>query len=278
MFPLLCTCSRRQLITVVNCTCDHEGMPQLYLRSLTGRTRTSSANRHLARYLAFIAGAVNAGGVLAVRQYTSHMSGIISAVADNFALGNMALVGKGLAAVSAFLAGAFLTSLLVRWARAHALESEYALPLLLEAGLLVLFGLTGRTYTNPHVLATVMLLCFTMGLQNAIITKISDAVIRTTHLTGMITDIGIALGRLCTGAFAGNGEARQAEARKLQLLSSLVGLFAFGGVVGALGFKRAGFLFTMPLAAALVVLAILPVLDDLFPRHHRHDRLRAVKA
>lgn len=60
-------------------------MPLLYLRRLTSRKRTESANRHLARYLAFVAGAANAGGFLAVRQYTSHMSRIVASMADNLA-------------------------------------------------------------------------------------------------------------------------------------------------------------------------------------------------
>jgi uncharacterized membrane protein YoaK (UPF0700 family) len=172
-------------------------MPLFYLSRLTGKKRTEVANRHLARFLAFIAGAANAGGLLAVGQYTSHMSGIVSAMADNIAIGGISLALTGLGAVCAFLAGAFLTTLMVRWARAHGLESEYAFPLILESVLLVVFGLTGRVFVVGHVfLDTVMLLCFTMGLQNAIITKISDAVIRTTHLTGTVSDIGISLGRI----------------------------------------------------------------------------------
>lgn len=105
-----------------------------------------------------------------------------------------------------------------------------------------------------------MLLCFTMGLQNAIITKISDAVIRTTHLTGMLTDIGIALGRLMHGG--PEDVVAHAELTRLRLLSSLVVLFFAGGVVGALGFKHVGFLFTVPLALVLLLLAAMPVLDD----------------
>ena len=171
-------------------------MPLFYLRRLTGSDRTEQANRHLARYLAFIAGAVNAGGFLAVRQYTSHMSGIVAAMADNLALGSLPLVLSGGAAVLSFLAGAFFTTLCIRWARSKALESEYALSLIAEAVLLVLFGMTGEVFSGGRVLGTVMLLCFTMGLQNATITKISNAVIRTTHITGMVTDVGIALGRI----------------------------------------------------------------------------------
>jgi uncharacterized membrane protein YoaK (UPF0700 family) len=244
-------------------------MPLFYLRRLTGSTRTETANRHLARYLACVAGAANAGGFLAVRQYTSHMSGIVSAMADNLATGSLSLVFSGLAAVGSFLAGAFLTTLAVRWARERKLESEYALPLLAEAFLLIVFGLTGRVFSGGHVLDTVMLLCFTMGLQNAIITKISDAVIRTTHLTGMVTDIGIALGRMVYTGSTGAATTISAELNRLGLLSSLIALFFVGGVIGAFGFRHAGFLFTLPLAGVLMLLAGMPVLDDV--RRTRHS-------
>ncbi len=244
-------------------TCDHYPMPLFYLRSLTSSTRSESANRHLARYLAFIAGAVNAGGFLAVRQYTSHMSGIVAAMADNLVLGSLPVVASGLAAVLAFLLGAFVTTLFVRWARGYGLESEYALPLIAEAGLLIVFGWVGEEFVGGRVLGTIMLLCFTMGLQNAIITKISNHVIRTTHVTGMITDIGIVLGRLVLAQPEQSGRATTAEYATLRLLSSLVGLFFFGGVVGALGFKHIGFFFTVPLSLILLLLAGMPVVDDI---------------
>lgn len=235
-------------------------MPLFYLRRLTGSRRTETANRHLARYLAFVAGAANAGGFLAVRQYTSHMSGLVSATADNLALGSLSLALRGMAAVVSFLLGAFATTLCIRWARARALESEYALPLLGEAALLVVFGFTGRIFSGGRVTGTIMLLCFTMGLQNAIVTKLSNAVIRTTHLTGMFTDIGIALGRMVLRTEDENQEVELAKAR---LLASLIAMFFIGGTVGAIGFKHVGFLFTLPLAMILVVLAGMPILDDM---------------
>ena len=238
-------------------------MPLFYLRRLTGSQRSDRANRHLARYLACIAGAANAGGFLAVRQYTSHMSGIVSAMADNLAVGSVSLVFDGLAAVVSFMMGAFLTTLSVRWSRRRHLESIYAMPLMAEAALLVAFGLTGEVFHGGYVLSTVLLLCFTMGLQNAIITKISEAVIRTTHLTGMVTDIGIVLGRVASRA---SDTVISDELQRLRLLGSLIFLFFAGGVVGALGFKHIGFLFTIPLAAVLVLLAVMPVLDDMMRR------------
>lgn len=242
-------------------------MPLFYLRRLTGSTRTESANRHLACYLAFVAGATNAGGFLAVRQYTSHMSGIVAAMADDLAVGSLRLAFTGLGAVLCFMLGAFLTALFVRWARSNSLESEYALPLIFEALLLVVFGFTGSVFTGRRVLGTVMLLCLTMGLQNAIITKLSNSVIRTTHVTGMVTDIGIALGRIAFHLSARTGSPLEPERATLRLLASLVGLFFVGGVTGAVGFKQVGFFFTLPLAAVLLLLAATPVFDDI--RRHR---------
>ena len=237
-------------------------MPLFYLRRLTGSKRTESTNRQLARFLAFIAGATNAGGFLAVRQYTSHMSGIVSTMAENSATGSVALVVSGFAAVLSFLFGAFLTTLLIRWARSRGLDSEYALPLLAEALLLIVFGVKGRVFAGDQVLGTVMLLCFTMGMQNAIITKLSNAVIRTTHVTGMVTDIGIALGRIAFRALEGELSAAASDHSALQLLTSLVLLFFVGGVTGALGFRHVGFFFTVPLAFILILLAVVPVVDD----------------
>jgi uncharacterized membrane protein YoaK (UPF0700 family) len=241
-------------------------MPISYLRGLTGKVRSGESDRQLAMFLAFIAGAANAGGFLAVRQYTSHMSGIVSSMADGLALRDLGVVLAGVGAVISFMAGAAATAVMVNWGRRRGRHGVYAMPLMVEAGLLLVFGVLGSDLARERVgvvPATVMLLCFTMGLQNAIITKISHAVIRTTHVTGMVTDIGIELGKLVywnTGRH--EGEVR-ADWGKLGLLGSLVGLFFVGGVVGAVGFKDLGFVSTVPLAVMLVVLAGVPVMDDL---------------
>jgi uncharacterized membrane protein YoaK (UPF0700 family) len=195
-------------------------------------------------------------------------------MADDLALGNLSPVFGGVAAVLAFLLGATLTSLLILWARARSLESVYALPLIVEAALLIFFGLTGHIFAGARLLGTVMLLCFTMGLQNAMITKLSNSVIRTTHLTGMVTDTGIALGRLVFAVFGrreqhGLPELALNLARdfaSLRLLTSLIGLFFMGGVSGALGFRHIGFFFTLPFAAVLLLMAAMPVLADIEQR------------
>jgi uncharacterized membrane protein YoaK (UPF0700 family) len=238
-------------------------MPIPYLRSLTSPQRSERSNRDLGWCLAFLAGAANAGGFLVVRQYTSHMTGIVSSMAGGLAAGRWEAAWNGLAAVSSFFAGSLITTLLIRWARHRKLHSQYALPLLLEALLFASVCLTARIFNGHHILVLVSVMCFGMGLQNAMITKLSGSAIRTTHLTGMVTDIGIACGRLI---FAGAGDETvdvRRERRVLKLLSSLVVLFFLGGVVGALGFNHFGLNFMLPVSGVLLLLAIVPVADDL---------------
>jgi uncharacterized membrane protein YoaK (UPF0700 family) len=238
-----------------------------YLRFLTGRERTREANRHLGMTLAFVAGAVNAGGYLAVSRYTSHVTGVLSAIADDLALNRLRLVAGGLATFAAFLAGAAVSAILINWARRRRLQSEFALALLLESALMACFGLLGHNLASldrAFLPATVLLLAFMMGLQNAIITKISGAEIRTTHMTGNATDLGIELGKLLYWN-AGGPEKVVADREKLRIHAGLIGLFTLGGVLGALGFKRAGFGVTVPLATLLLAIAVVPVWEDLAP-------------
>jgi uncharacterized membrane protein YoaK (UPF0700 family) len=169
-------------------------------RHLTGQHRTSDSNRRLGLLLAFNAGAINAGGFLVVKLYTSHMTGFLSMLADHLVLGNTVLVLGALGALLAFVSGAAVTTILIHWAKKRKLHSTYALPLLIEAMLMLAFGLLGAAtlhWRTPFAVpATVLLLSFIMGLQNATVTKMSAAQIRTTHMTGTITDLGIELGKL----------------------------------------------------------------------------------
>ncbi|MYM87815.1 DUF1275 domain-containing protein [Rugamonas sp. FT82W] len=239
-------------------------MPMHYLRAMTSPQRTDISNRRLGRSLAFVAGAVNAGGFFAVGQYTSHMTGVVSSVADNAALGETRLVLAGVASLLAFLLGAATSAILINWGRRRGAHSLYALPLIVEAALLLCFGLMGaRLDASGQVSAIVALLCFVMGLQNAIVTKVSRSEIRTTHVTGLVTDIGIELGKLFYWNDNAMADRVLADRGKLRLLSSLLAMFLLGGLAGAFGFKYLGYIVTVPLAVGLLSLAIIPVFDDL---------------
>lgn len=243
------------------------------IRGWTAVDRTTQANVRLGAALSFVAGAANAGGFLAVGQYTSHMTGQLSSIADHLVLGNLALAVAAAGAITAFVGGAMSTALLVNWGLRRRLHSAYGLPLMLESVALLVFGLFGAAIdllAPLFVPMTVVLLCFIMGLQNAVITKISRADIRTTHVTGLLTDIGIELGKLVyVNRAPAPGAAVApvlANRQRLRIHGLLVACFFVGGMAGALGFKFAGFVSTIPLALGVLLLALRPVLQDLRAR------------
>lgn len=250
-------------------------MPIAYLSQLTAKPRTSEANLHIGIVLTVVAGALNAGGFLAIGQYTSHMTGMVSTFADQIVLHNFVLASVALVSWLAFVCGAATTAILVNYQRRRRVANIYAVPLLMEAALILLFGSFGGTLERHEfgdVSLAVITLCFTMGLQNALITKISRAEIRTTHVTGLTTDMGIELGKLIywnrsRAKNVGNAQdtdgqharvAVIANRGKLRVHASLIASFVLGGIAGAFGFKYLGFISAAPLALALAIIAIAP--------------------
>jgi uncharacterized membrane protein YoaK (UPF0700 family) len=241
-------------------------MPLNYLSQLTDKPRTGQANLHMGVLLAVVAGALNAGGFLAVGQYTSHMTGMVSTFADQLVLQNLELAVVALVSWIAFLVGAATTAVLVNHSERQGIQNIYARPLLIEAACVLVFGSFGgtlQTHEFADVSLAVIILCFAMGLQNALITKISKAVIRTTHVTGLTTDLGIELGKLLywnRKGSAASTDAVVANREKMRVHAVLIAAFLLGGFSGALGFKYLGFVSTVPLAIVLGAIALAPTL------------------
>jgi len=235
------------------------------IRGWTSVQRSHPANVRLGMVLCFVAGATNAGGFLAVGRYTSHMTGIVSSIADDWVLGHWAVALTGALSLAAFVLGAMCTAVLVSWGFQRRLHSSYSLPLLLEGFLLLIFGLFGAALNSMgsiFVPLTVVLLCFMMGLQNAVISKISKAEIRTTHITGLVTDLGIELGKLVYINNISAVSPVMADRPRLRLQLMLIGGFFTGSLMGALGFKYGGYFTTVPLALLLWLLCFKPLMDD----------------
>jgi uncharacterized membrane protein YoaK (UPF0700 family) len=146
----------------------------------------------LSLLLAGVAGSVNATGFVALGLHTSHMSGNMATLGESLASRDWGLAALGAQVLLAFLLGAVAASALMEAAR-HRVRGRHAPALLLEAILLGGIGLwlTSTPGTREHTL--MWGLSFAMGLQNALVTRVSGAVVRTTHITGVLTDIGIQL-------------------------------------------------------------------------------------
>lgn len=209
----------------------------------------------LATLLAGVAGAINAGGFFVVGQYTSHMTGYLSQAADHIVIGNLKVAFASFMAIGAFVCGAALSAILINAAKVLHVKVQYALPLTVQGLVLFMLSWVGNAVAVGHNFLLLMVLCILMGMQNATITKVSRARIRTTHVTGMVTDIGIEMGRSIFG-FTTRRPTVHADGRKLSMLLRLVSVFLLGGVLGAVGFAHVGFLTALPLSFVLLLISV----------------------
>lgn len=239
----------------------------LSLRNLGQETRL----RRLAWLLAATAGAVNAGGFMAVQAYTSHVTGSLSWAADALVLGQGAATRAALLVVLAFFLGALSSGFMVAYAQRRRIRGHYAASVAVEALLLCAFGLVGARLSQASLLGVadaVLLLSFIMGMHNALLTQVSNAVVRTTHMTGIVTDLGLELSRLLY--FNRQAHPRLAPVRadrtKLRLHAGLLLAFFGGGVAGALAFSRWSYGAALPLAGGLGALSAPPLWQDLRTR------------
>jgi len=151
----------------------------------------------LAISLSWIGGYTNVIAFLALGSYASHMTGPITTFGRDLVERQWTqAIFFGFIIVMFFL-GAVASAFMAEYARRQGKQSHYILPMFVEA---VLLGLAGYgLYHGVHVSETDTLARFwvagvcamAMGLQNATITMISGSVIRTTHLTGVFTDLGL---------------------------------------------------------------------------------------
>lgn len=213
-----------------------------------GSARSDRQNRLLAGYLAFVGGFVNSVGFELIGTFTSHVTGIVGRATDDFARGE---VGAGLAAstmVVAFFAGAFLASVIVESTFLGHPSRAYSLALGTEGMLLTVFATWSTAWAAGHPRlhdAQALLLCMAMGMQNSLVTRLSGAVVRTTHLTGVVTDLGVegarwfrhwrwtASERLRLRLVAGTNAAERPNVPKSMLLLTIAGGFVAGAAVGA---------------------------------------------
>lgn len=219
-----------------------------------GPARSARNNSVLAGYLAFVAGFVNAAGLMLLGTFTSHVTGNVGRFSASLALGeHTGVAGAGLL-VLFFLGGAVLASLLVETNAFGNTPTAYGMALLAEGLLLATFVGVGAGG----------ILSFCMGMQNSLVTRLSGSVVRTTHLTGVVTDLGIEVARWVRwgwsrargGSTPGRNPAARPSPTRSALFVTIVLTFAIGGVCGA----RAAPLFgarALAFPAAAILLAAL---------------------
>jgi uncharacterized membrane protein YoaK (UPF0700 family) len=227
-----------------------------------GEARSNEIDRRLACTLAAIAGALNTAAFHAVGFFSANMTGNVSAFSDHFAVGELLTGAFYLTIVLAFILGAAVSTLLINAGRRRQIHGIYAFSILAEALLMALLACADIGLPQAQRGPVLILgLSFLMGLQNAVVTRISDARVRTTHVSGMSTDIGIELGMLFDIA-----RRRELDKdagpywTKLRLHGQTVLSFLAGGVAGVLIYQTIGNLLLFGAAALLLIIAVTGIL------------------
>lgn len=211
--------------------------------------------RFLGYLMALLAGAINAGGFFAVSSYTSHISGALSHAADQLIDTQWQGTLLSLSGVVCFILGAAHANWMILWTKRHHFRSGYGLSMWFEAMYLLIFGLFGVALEWGWAMfqPTVLLLCFIMGMHNTVMTVLSGGAIRSTHMTGTGTDLGIELSKALYYSRPNRHNLPDVRVNrpKMKLLLGLLLAFVLGGVIGTWGYRKVSYHFTLPVAAVL---------------------------
>lgn len=217
-----------------------------------GKSRTQKHNLHIASLLSFVAGVVNVAGFLAVQRLTTNVTGHFAFFVDEFFKLNFLEGLIYFLYIFFFLLGSFFSSFLIEVVNKINGSFIYRIPVIIESIILILVAIFGEGWTqhSPNMIAFSLL--FAMGLQNSLVTKISNATVRTTHLTGLFTDLGIELSQLF---FYKQKEQRDKLFSSIKLRFTIIGFFFLGGVLSGIFYTNLQ-LYVLAAAGALLLFGL----------------------
>ncbi len=222
----------------------------------------------LAALLSAAAGSVNASSFFAFEIFTTNITGHVAVFATELVANNSASAQLRLLWLLAFFAGAFFSGLCIEFVGSQNTRFSHTIPILLEMSILAVIGWYGSNYDYSRQMTQLFAgsLLFAMGMQNAMVTMVSGSVIRTTHLTGLFTDLGINWAKFVFLRF--NIRKNKMLFRKIILHSAIVIAF-FAGAFGG-GFLFAQYLFKSFLFP-LCILAFALVYDATYIRIRKYQ-------
>ena len=221
-----------------------------------GEERNGKIDRRLAAALSTIAGALNAVGFLMARSFTANMTGNVSAFAEEVARGSWRTSLSFLLLLALFILGAALAGAFVTFGEQRGIRSIYAATIAVEGIVVLSFGLFLTSSGGTSHTFLVGTLSLVMGLQNAVTSLISRSRVRTTHVSGMATDIGIGLSSVILP-----GRSRDTAVPKLMLHVLTLSAFALGGIGGALLYDFIDTWFFIVAGLFLIVIALPGILS-----------------
>lgn len=231
-----------------------------------GKTRTLKHNLRIASLLSFVAGIVNVAGFLAVQRLTTNVTGHFAFFVDEIFKLNFWQGFIYFLYIFFFFLGSFVSNLIVEIISKTSDRFIYIIPTIIESLILFLIAVFGQFLIsqNPNLLAFSLL--FAMGLQNSLVTTISNSTVRTTHLTGLFTDLGIELSQLF---FYKEKDQKDKLYASIKLRLTIITFFFLGGLLGGI-FYPALNLYVLAIAATVLIFGI--IYDDLKLKLMRQNR------
>lgn len=214
-----------------------------------GKRRTHLHNVRIATLLSLVAGIVNVTGFLAIQKLTTNVTGHFAYFVNDVLLLKVEDGIMYLLYILAFLFGAFTSGSIIEGLGQRRYLNIYVLPTLIEIMIFISIpiGVSLELITSDVFIACVLL--YAMGLQNAFVTRISNAIVRTTHLTGLFTDLGIELSQLI---YVKANTKRQSLITNIKLRFNIIGSFFIGGIIGGIAYTYIA-LYALFIAALLLI-------------------------
>lgn len=218
--------------------------------------------RHVPSWLmlCFAAGVVNAVTFLACGRFVTHVTGTVTRIGMEVV--HLTLMLDYALVLAAFVAGAVVAGLLLKGAVAAGRAPPFALPLWLTSGMVALVAVAGQlgwlssfggSVDELGDFVNLCALSFAMGLQNAAVATSTGQLVRTTHLTGPATDLGIHLADL----FVSSGAERALAKRHAALRTGKLLSYGLGAACAVPASARFGYLSLLIPAAVIAAATIL---------------------
>ncbi len=202
-----------------------------------GNRRSLKHNLKIASLLSFVAGIVNVAGFLAVQRLTTNVTGHFAFFVDEVFKLNFWDGFVYFLYIFYFFLGAFTSSFLMELTLRKNENFVHLLPVSIEILILFVIALRGEGLVLHHANVIACTLLFAMGLQNSLVTRISNSTVRTTHLTGLFTDLGIDLSQLF---FSKDKGVRAKHVSLIKLRFTIISFFFIGGIVGGIFYTKMG--------------------------------------
>lgn len=217
--------------------------------------RTFSDNIKLGALTALSAGMVNVVSVISFFAFTSNVTGHYAILAQEFAKGNWYQAAVVFIWIALFFLGNFTSNFVIIHSDTK-LERyiAHAIPIFIEILCLFFVGLYLILFYKDTLQETEFLIgtmLYAMGIQNGLTATISNFAVKTTHLTGLTTDLGILLAMFTQKKYRENNELVE----RAQLLLIIMVSYVIGGIIAGLIYYKIGY-FTYFLICGILLLVI----------------------